>query len=95
MASFTTTGICPVSAICFSTMSSPALPFTAREKNRSSPESREFHFIEYSGPSNSALSRRPGPTKLQLVVASPMAMPPSGVSNSMVTLAKSSDGFLR
>jgi ATP-dependent Lon protease len=62
---------------------------------RMSPESSEFHFIEYSGPSNSALRRRPGPTKLQLVVASPLAMPPSGVSNSMVTLAKSSDGFLR
>ena len=76
-------------------MSSPVFPFTAREKKRSSPDSSVFHFIEYSGPSSSALRRSPGPTKLQLVVASPMAINPSGVSNSMVTEAKSSEGALR
>ena len=45
-----------------------------------------------SGPSNSAERRRPAPTKLQEVEASPMTECPSFVSNSTVRLAKSSEG---
>ena len=61
-ASAGTTGINPISAFCFSTRSSPARPCTARETNTRSPESSEFHYIEYSGPSSSAEKSRPEPT---------------------------------
>ncbi len=38
--------------------------------------------------------RSPAPTKLHEVEASPIKIWPSGVANSMLTLAKSSDGRL-
>ena len=57
-----------------------------------SPVSSEFQVIEYSGPSNSAESLRPAPTKLHEVVTSPIAIVPLSVSNSMVAEAKSSEG---
>src|SRR3989442_8787081 len=64
----------PISAFCFSTRSSPLFPFTSRLKNSFSPLSSVFHDMEYSGPSSSAESRRPAPTKLQDVVASPITV---------------------
>jgi len=82
----------PISAFCFSTRSSPCFPFTRRLKNSLRPESSVFQLIEYSGPNNSAERRRPAPTKLHDVLASPSTLYPSLVSNSMTTLAKSSDG---
>src|SRR6266481_1663858 len=91
-ASFATTGIWPISAFCFSIRSSPDFPFTSRLKNNFKPLSSVFHDIEYSGPSNSAESRRPAPTKLHEVVASPIASVPSSVLKSIVKRAKSSAG---
>ena len=70
-------------------------PFTWRLKKSLSPASRVFQLIEYSGPSSSALSRSPAPTKLQLVVASPITVWPSSVWNSSIRLAKSSLGAFR
>src|SRR6267154_1941128 len=64
----------------------------AGEENRFSPLFSVFHDIEYSGPSSSADKRNPAPTKLQEVEASPIKIWPSAVSNSIMTLAKSSEG---
>ena len=80
-----TTGIKPdLGVLLFHEIFAARLPVTSRLKNSLSPLSSVFQAIEYSGPSSSAESRSPAPTKLQRRRRLADRGRPSGVSNSII-----------